>query len=413
MDRFIAPIHKLAADSVMWMYRHIYIPYRVYIIRHKSIIKVGFEITSLGVWKTETLFRMMQEHPRFNPLVIVARNKLENVADERNSIEEYCKKKGYDYVVIGKDLEHASKGLGFDIFFYQRPYVSRTDLSKNLKPLFCYVTYGFRGTLGRWAYDRPLLKNAWQIYYENESNKRVYTELLGTDIDNGYSTGIPIMDELMTTKEQLKDSWKGSSDKKRIIYAPHHSINPNDVFHSSTFLETGEMMLRIAEKYSDKVQWLFKPHPVLKNKLYEIWGKEKTDEYYKRWSEAEWSQFENGKYLEFFTYSDAMIHDCGSFTIEYLYTCNPVMYLLHDKESLAKDWNEMQTKALDVHIHGCSENDIEEFIENVVSDNDVNKRQRTIFYNKYLIPPFGKSACQNIIDCILNPKAAKRMRVLK
>ena len=89
------------------------------------------------------------------------------------------------------------------------------------------------------------------------------------------------------------------------------------------------------------------------------------------------------------------------------------MYLLHDKESLAKDWNEMQTKALDVHIHGCSENDIEEFIENVVSDNDVNNRQRTIFYNKYLIPPFGKSACQNIIDCILNPKASKRMRVLK
>lgn len=413
MNKTIVSIHSKAADCVMWMYRHIYTPYKAYRIRNKSVIKVAFEVTSLGVWKTESLFIMMQRHPRFHPVVIASRHQMDDVADERKTIGEYCKNKDYEYVIIGNDIERYAKRQGFDIFFYQRPYVMRSSISKNLTPLFCFVTYGFRGTLGAWAYDLPLLKNAWQIYYENESNNKLYSRLLNADVENGYTTGIPCMDELMISKDKLKDPWKDNSGKKRIIYAPHHSINPDNPFLTSTFMETGELMLEIAEKYSDKAQWLFKPHPVLKGKLYKIWGKEKTDAYYKRWGESDWGQFENGKYLEFFKYSDAMIHDCGSFTIEYQYTLNPVMYLLHDKNKILEDWNKMQAKSLELHYTGCSKESIESFIENVINGNDVNRQERIEYYNEYLMPPYGKTACENIIDCILDSKAAKRMRARK
>ncbi len=44
-----------------------------------------------------------------------------------------------------------------------------------------------------------------------------------------------------------------------------------------------EFMLEMAQKYSDRIQIAFKPHPILRPELSlpEVW-KRKTDEYYRR-----------------------------------------------------------------------------------------------------------------------------------
>ena len=219
------------------------------------------------------------------------------------------------------------------------------------------------------------------------------------------------MDELLTPKEQIPDQWKKyTGKKKRIIYAPHHSIDPENTWQTSTFLMFGEAILQLAEKYSDQVQWAFKPHPLLREKVEKIWGKEKTDAYYGRWNNVSWGQFEPGKYMGLFHHSDAMIHDCGSFIMEYLYTNNPVLYIMRNK-NLADTFNSAYKKALSLHYQAWTLQEIEEFILNVINGKDLMKQKRDYFKESYLVPPNGKSASDNIIDCLLYGDKANKMLV--
>ena len=168
----------------------------------------------------------------------------------------------------------------------------------------------------------------------------------------------------------------------------------------SSFLENGQLMLELMHKYENEVQWIFKPHPLLYSKLVKQWGKEKTDDYYNDWKNSENSQYENGQYDAIFKYSDAMIHDCSSFTIEYHYTKNPVMYLMR-KQGRDVIYNDFGQKAFDLHYKGNTKEQIEQFIQNVIRGVDPLKEERERFYNEHLIPPHGKTACENIIDAIL------------
>ncbi len=351
----------------------------------------------------------MSAHNRFDVKIYISKNHEEN---DIQNIQTFCDAKGYRYECIGTRDELFIK-FKPDIVFYQKPY---SDCFQNLKlyfqnykTLFAYVPYSFHNSIEGWAYSSPYLKKCWQIYYENELLAKQYGELVKPKHPNSYATGLPMMDELLVPKENVPDQWKKHAPgKKRIIYAPHHSINPENWWQSSTFLDMGEAMLELAEKYSGKVQWAFKPHPLLRGKLNKIWGKQRTDDYYRRWSEAEWSQFESGKYLGLFKHSDAMIHDCGSFIMEYLYTGNPVMYMMKN-DKLDSTWNDGYKQALSMHYHGWTVEDIENFIRNVIDGHDPMSSDRETFIAENMTPPNGVSASQNIIDCILSANKAKQM----
>lgn len=385
-------------------YRHIYMPFRARQIRKKKTIRVLFIIGNLGAWKTEPLYVSMLKHPRFSPILLIGKTDEE---DDRIALRAYCSKKGYDFFEdddIGGAMWNKYHP---DIIVYQKPYGD--SFSRNLRSLFCYSPYGFRSSTEDWSYKTDLFYNSWQIHYENATLCHYYSSNMKRGIYNGYATGIPPMDEMSVPKELLEDPWKGNSKKIRIIYAPHHSINPENWWQTSTFLETGELMLELAERYSDRIQWAFKPHPLLRYKLEKIWGKEKTDSYYDKWANSEWSQYESGKYLALFKHSDAMIHDCGSFVEEYLCSGNPVMYLVRS-EGIDQNWNDIYKKAFDLHYKGSDINDIEQFINNVLEGSDNLKSQRESFYAEHMTPPFGKSACDNIIDCILDRKKARKFK---
>lgn len=397
--------NKLFAIKIR-LYRKAYTPIRANRIRGKERIKVVFLLGNLGAWKTERLYKRMLTHPRFEPLLIIGRTSDE---DDRPTLRRYFEEKGYSYKEEDNIEGPMWKKYRPDIIFYQKPYGSA--FTKNLKSLFCYIPYAFHNSIEDWAFKTPYLYNCWQIYYENSILRDYYTYSLGHHIYNGYATGTPPMDDLLVSKKSLVDPWKVSKNKKRIIYAPHHSIDPENWWQSSTFLQTGETMLSLAEKYSDKVQWAFKPHPLLRGKLDKIWGKEKTDAYYNRWETAEWSQYENGEYIGLFKHSDAMIHDCGSFLMEYHSTGNPVMYLERpNNETFDQTLNETVQEAHRLHYKGYTQEDIKQFIINVINDVDPRKEERADFYVTHMTPPDGKTACQNIIDCILDPKRASELK---
>ena len=155
-------------------------------------------------------------------------------------------------------------------------------------------------------------------------------------------------------------------------------------------------MIEMTRKYEDKVFFVFKPHPLLRNRLNLLWGKEKTDAYYHLWDTMQNASINEGDYIDLFLESDAMIHDSGSFLTEYLYAHKPVMRTMNDVDpkTMYKAYNEQ---------------DIEKFIQNVIDGVDPMKEVREKFYQERLLPPYGKLASENIVNDIID--SIKNQRV--
>jgi CDP-glycerol glycerophosphotransferase (TagB/SpsB family) len=165
-----------------------------------------------------------------------------------------------------------------------------------------------------------------------------------------------------------------------------------------------ELMLSIACEYKDQIQIAFKPHPALLTQLYQHkdWGKQRADAYYQQWKDMENAQLEEGQFIDLFMTSDAMIHDSGSFAVEYHYSKNPVMFVSKDMYPITSVLSDFGKKAYALHYIGSVEADIRSFIEQqVLAGDDPMKAQREEFFQNYLLPPNGKSVAQNVIDDIV------------
>jgi hypothetical protein len=109
---------------------------------------------------------------------------------------------------------------------------------------------------------------------------------------------------------------------------------------------------------------------------------------------------EESEYVDLFLTSDAMIHDSGSFMIEYLYIGKPPLFTVKDKD-IRDRFNLFGKLGFEQLYHANNENDIIAFIEDVViNGNDPKNEMRMKFYNDYLIPPNNKSASENIVEFI-------------
>ena len=211
-----------------------------------------------------------------------------------------------------------------------------------------------------------------------------------------------MQDVLLLPKSVFSDPWNDKTGKKRIIYAPHHSIKGTNGtgIEFSTFLEYGESILELAKKYKERVTMAFKPHPNLYMKLVDIWGQQKTDGYYEEWQSLDNTQVEDGEYMGLFKYSDAIIHDCASFIVEYMYMDKPAMYLVSESNRI-EDMFDFVQKAYMNYEHGRSLRDIDNFIVNVIYGIDKKRDERHAYIQSNLRTPNGKSACENIIDAII------------
>ncbi len=381
-------------------------------LRNTKIIKVVFYASNLSMWRYQHLYDRLKSNERFDVYIVLSSFSIFSVEEQSASLDDlriYFKRRGclfidYDPYNPGSAFD-VRKKINPDILFYPQPYsdlLNPRHVYTNFKnKLLCYYPYAFWDGLDSMAVNLDFHNLAWKLYYSTSVNvgeARKKSIMRGKNV---VLVGYPNADDFLNGRHI--DIWKPQNHiKKRIIYAPHFTIiKERCLVAQSTFLSLGPVMLSLAEKYKDTVQFVFKPHPRLKNELYlhKDWGKEKTDAYYKKWEKMENTQVECGDYIDLFMTSDAMIHDCGSFSIEYLYTQNPVMFLTDDKISHEKDLNELGVQALESHYIGKSKPQIENFIEDVViNGNDSMKESRAVFFNKYLLPPNGKSVIENTVE---------------
>ena len=380
-------------------------------LKDKPKIRCVFFALFEEIWKVDGVYRLMMDHPRFDPVILVCpivNYGYDNMISRMDQCYTYFKRKGYNVIKAfdGVRYTDVDKDLSPDVLFYTNPYRGLIDdryyITKFSNTLTIYVPYYFgEWSNYQWMCNLPFHNLLWRYYLETPFHKKYSQHYSSNKARNVVVTGYPGIEKLINSKGNPSIKvWKESdTKKKRIIWAPHHTIEENKDCYYSCFLRYSDFMIKMVQKYSGDVQFVFKPHPLLKNKLEKMWGKDKTEFYYSLWETMPNTSLKDGDYSDLFLTSDAMIHDSGSFLIEYLFMNKPVMRTLNNIP-LENEFNPFALKCLEYYYLANSEQDIEQFIQNVINGVDPLKEQRTKFVNEVLMPKGSPS--QNIIDDILD-----------
>ena len=409
---------KLKRDTLekLWVikvYRWFILPLVMYWVRSKKQINVVFLAMSPDMWKYDEVYRKLAKDERFRPMIVTAMRNISNMdlrLQEQEGMIEYFTKRGFK-VIRGYDTTMRKwidlRSLKPNIIFYTQPYIGVIEQSLEfynfLVCLHCYTPYSFQYGEIDWEWNNTLQQYCWRLFYVNETNFQLCKKYSRVGCANVAIVGYSLEEEyleIVRDRDAGNAAWKNDT-KKRIIWAPHHSIMEKEMFKVSSFLEIADFMVKLREEYKDKVVFAFKPHPVLKTKLYKIWGTERTDAYYDDWARAENSFDAQGDYKALFAGSDAMIHCSGSFIVEYLYTGKPVAYV-YSKSRNPPDIGVIGDAALNAHYSMHCEADIRHFIDDVVlCGHDTMADIRKNVADKYLKSPNGKMFSENVYETIL------------
>lgn len=388
-------------NQIILFFYKLTLPKKVTKLRRKEKINVLFLLYDISKWKSESLYLLMLENPRFNPKIEVTVRNCDNPIDKeanRYKLIDYLESRNYQYTENTEALNSE-----YDIILYQEPYPETVpkiqNLFHNLDKLFISICYSSHTTNSPFEFFYPLHFFAWFDCYENNLVTLSAKKVVKSRRNNIIPTGLPLSE--MFSFGPI-DPWiKQDKKKKRIIWAPHHTIgNVKEAIYYSTFLQYYDYMIKIAQKYVNDIQFVFKPHPLLRRKLESLWGREATETYYRKWERMPNTQIEYGDYITLFQTSDALIHDSSSFIIEYLYVDKPVMFL-NNSDEVIRDLNEFGAKALSVAEKPYVQDDIEAFIQRIINGEDINKNIRKKFISEYLETINHIKASQNIIDYII------------
>ena len=374
-------------------------------VRNGEQINVVFFAMSVAFWKYDDVFKLMQTDKKYNPCILLClrpQDPLEIQQMHRDKMLAYFQEKGFPCISKIDEIDP-------DFLFYAQPYKNSVPEELRaynfLDKLICYVPYAFFISNYRWAYDAQVHNLAWKLFYPSTLHLQNAKEIAFNKGKNVEVVGYPLADKFLSPA--ANDPWKIKDRHfKRIIWGAHHSVLDDDICNPSTFLKNAKPMLELARKSKD-CQFAFKPHPHLKEHLYKHpdWGKVKTDAYFDAWNIAENTFRIDGDYVDLFKTSDALIHDCGSFTVEYLYVNKPIIYIGNQREDILCHFGK---RAMEGN-YTLKDTSIENFIQNIVvangmppAINDIKEPIRRAILKNDLTPPNGKTFAQNIMDFLEN-----------
>ena len=339
----------------------------------------------MSTWCADFVPRLLSSIEKIDVMVIITWQMNTSYEQEVLPAIEYFNKLGLKYSVADGSIHPGD----FDIVFYLSPYLDAlanwSDKEIPLTTLLCYLPYGYCvESLQPMVFNLFLHNAAWKNYVPNKTYLEMGTKWCSLGNYNMVSVGVPKLDALYTTPDLGKNAvWKMQQPKdKKIIYAPHHSINSHQ--YMSTFAKNWQWMLSYAKNHEDTTSWIFKPHPLLIKSSVEC-GIFKNEQEYREYCKA-WDSLPNGKYIEgpylkYFLSSDCMIFDSMSFMAEYLFVNKPSLFLTREKLNLS----ELGEKIFPAHysVPGNDYKGIQHFIEYDVI-HDKKRTLRNLIFTKYL-----------------------------
>ena len=230
---------------------------------------------------------------------------------------------------------------GFDLVVFPSPY----ELSNyRYNPSRCvgadflalHVNYGFF----RSVYDRSVLAlenyaRFWKVFVECPASLEEFRAHAPSRGANAELVGYVKMDRLATCAPAPR-----RPGRPRVLVAPHHSIEggANDALALSNFVRLSDFLRDLPARFPE-IDFVLRPHPFLFRQLAgrRHWGPARTaawKEAFLAHDNAFWS--DEGDYFPEFAAADAIVQDCGSYLVEWLYTGKPCCYLLKGERDVEK-----------------------------------------------------------------------------
>lgn len=377
----------------------------------KDSIRVLFLAVYDSMWKFDALFEAMRQHPRIHPTLLVC--PADNLPEgERSQLLKktfnYFSAKGFNPELASLQdgsIRNVRSDFAPDYVFYTTPYDIQLppELRQRALPdiLTCYSLYGYPLEEYPDWYDLLFHNLLGYNFLVSQEDKRIFSRLSRVHGANGVVSGAPLFDSFLAQDTEPKAD---AEDLPLVIIAPHHSIEPWG-YSLSNFLLYADSFLELAKKYEGRLRFAFKPHPILKTKLYALdsWGREKTDRYYQEWADMKHTELSEGAYIDLFCRSSALVHDCSAFTVEYQIMGRPALFMRKNRR-LPHGLNRAATDAFALHVLADGVEEIDAFLCDIADRKpDPLMERRQAFIRDYLLPPGGGAASDVIIRTLLAP----------
>jgi hypothetical protein len=361
-------------------------------------IRVAFYVVYDSAFPGRALLQELTRDPRFDVYIVLVPDTMrgaENMILQIRKSKESLQDIGVP-IIAGYDEDKAQYidvSAYMDIVCFSNPYDEIThkifgvNYLQGKSILTFYVDYTFTVTkYSQDVYTREIMRNFWAIFVNAEDS---YREIRDTLIANGISSEI---DRYILSGYCKMDLYNQSTIVKRtrkcVILAPHHTILEwKDGLEIGGFLDYAETMQELPLRYSD-IDFIFRPHPLLFVHLRrdDIWGQSKTDTYLDRLLANSNVKFsDEPEYFSIFANSDALIHDCGSFAAEYLFTGKPACFLRSSRTVIEDQFNAIGQKCIRHHYLATDTGAMFDFMDQiVVNDCDPMRDDRARFVERDL-----------------------------
>lgn len=380
-------------------------------------LRIVLFVSRTSCWVFEDLYQLLKNSGVFEPVVVVKpfmSRGMQHMKECMRSTLSELTARGY-HPIAGYDettdtFLDVRQAIDPDIVFYTKywkPHFHKYFYIDRFRDRLCFLTdYGYNVSNHTAAMNFELQNEVDAYFYFSEKQISDIQAAMDNHGKNIVVTGSMKIAKLFDPGYTPVDVWKSQKTrKKRIIWAPHHEDKTGmDMYQYDAFYDLYDMMFEIAEQYKDRVQFAFKPHPLLKTKLDKYWGTELREKYYARWANLENAQLEEGEFIDLFLTSDAMILDSISFIAEYTATKKPALFTIgsHSRtlfNTLGKDLFNMMYHA---YAKENMRKSICTFIEDVVIDGkDIYAVQRSAYVDAYLAPPYHQTAAENVYQGIM------------
>lgn len=364
-------------------------------------IKIVFYVYDETKWKCQSIYDLLKKEPNFEVKILVTKNAAQNIDNPSYQTDEeiiktydFFKKHNMnvEYAYDFKTHKHIPlKKFKPDIIIYQHPWYVETSQGPVICSKFAltyYIPYNIANVATYIEYGLRFHQYIEKYYVLNDYVKNFYHEKQIQKTNNMLAVGHPQLDYYLNCNIK---------PRKYVIYSPHWTIKGEGIGYS-TFLENGELILEFAQKHPE-LNWVFKPHPLLFNRLceFENWGKEKTQKYYDDWKKLG-IYCDNCDYMDLFNESVALITDCGSFLTEYLLTEQPVIHLV---SANAAEYNDNVKKIVKTYYQSHNNEELKKFLDKILIQKEDCKKINRINILKELNLA-NNNCAQNILNDIKN-----------
>lgn len=350
------------------------------IVNKKPIDKTNIKIAIIAqmpeIWdKLESVYKEMMSRDNISVTFIVVPEYDFNKKQINNNYGkelDFFKTVSPNYILALNENEWIDiKDYNFDYVFYQRPYdwylpeILQSNYVSNYSKI-CYVPYAnFQGY--DFSLDLPFFHSvSYAFMYsdescdilKNKSRKRLLSKY------QSFYNAYPIYENYLTLKTQKNDG------KVKIVWTPRWTTD--ETSGGSHFFDYKDKILELNKKFNN-IEVVFRPHPLAFANYIStgLMTSEEVSDYKNKMEENGVILDENAIIEDTLRDTDILISDGSSIVTLFFLTGKPVIFC-----GTRKLMNDTSKQVADTLYNANSWQEIEDFLVELVNNNDYNYENR-------------------------------------